>query len=44
MTDHIITAENLVKRFGGLAAVDGISFQVKSGEIFGFLGSNGAPR
>ncbi len=33
---------NLVKRFGDLAAVDGISFSVSSGEIFGLLGPNGA--
>jgi ABC-2 type transport system ATP-binding protein len=42
MSDYIITVENLVKRFGELAAVDNISFQVAPGEIFGFLGPNGA--
>lgn len=33
---------NLTKRFGGFVAVDGISFDVAKGEIFGFLGANGA--
>ena len=38
----IIVAENLTKRFGELAAVDGVSFVVREGEMFGFLGPNGA--
>jgi len=33
---------NLTRRFGHFTAVDGISFQVRDGEIFGFLGANGA--
>ncbi len=40
--DEVITAENLTKRFGNFTAVDAISFHVKRGEIFGFLGANGA--
>lgn len=40
--DYIITAENLTKRFGDFKAVDSISFNVRKGEIFGFLGANGA--
>ena len=40
--DKVITAEKLSKRFGDFAAVDGISFDVHKGEIFGFLGANGA--
>ena len=42
MNEQIITVEDLVKRFGDLVAVDHISFQISSGEIFGFLGPNGA--
>ena len=40
--DYVITADNLTKRFGDFTAVDRISFGVKRGEIFGFLGANGA--
>lgn len=39
---EIIKVENLTKRFGSFTAVDNISFEVKRGEIFGFLGANGA--
>lgn len=38
----IIRVENLTKRFGPITAVDGISFDVEEGTIFGFLGPNGA--
>ena len=37
-----IQAENLTKCFGSFTAVDNISFEVSKGEIFGFLGANGA--
>lgn len=37
-----IDVDGLVKRYGGLTAVGGISFQVKRGETFGLLGPNGA--
>jgi ABC-2 type transport system ATP-binding protein len=37
-----IEVKNLTKRFGNFTAVDGISFDVERGEIFGFLGANGA--
>jgi ABC-2 type transport system ATP-binding protein len=37
-----ITVQNLTKRFGHFTAVDNISFEVDNGEIFGFLGANGA--
>ncbi|MBK6468335.1 MAG: ribosome-associated ATPase/putative transporter RbbA [Rhodobacter sp.] len=36
-----IRARNLTKRFGDFTAVDKVSFEIKRGEIFGFLGSNG---
>lgn len=39
---YAITAENLTKKFGHFTAVDNITFEVKKGEIFGFLGANGA--
>lgn len=38
----VILAEGLTKKFGDFVAVDHISFNVKKGEIFGFLGANGA--
>jgi len=38
----VIEVEHLVKRFGGLVAVNDISFTVSEGEVFGFLGPNGA--
>lgn len=41
-TENIIEVKDLVKRFGSFAAVNSISFEVKKGEIFGFLGANGA--
>lgn len=40
--DKVITANNLTKKFGDFIAVDHISFDVHKGEIFGFLGANGA--
>lgn len=39
---YSIVAENLTKKFGDFTSVDHINFQVKQGEIFGFLGANGA--
>lgn len=42
MTDHTIEVSGLTKKFGSFTAVDGISFTVRRGEIFGFLGANGA--
>lgn len=37
----VITAEGLTQRFGDFTAVDHVSFAIREGEIFGFLGSNG---
>ena len=39
---NIIEVRDLVVKFGDFAAVDGISFDVREGEVFGFLGPNGA--
>ena len=41
-SENVIEVEHLVKAFGSFHAVDDISFSVKRGEIFGFLGANGA--
>jgi len=41
-SENVIEVEHLVKAFGDFHAVDDISFTVKKGEIFGFLGANGA--
>jgi ABC-2 type transport system ATP-binding protein len=40
--DISIEAEKLTKRFGAFTAVNKISFHTNRGEIFGFLGANGA--
>jgi len=42
MDDKVIQVRNLTKRFGDFTAVDAITFDVSKGEIFGFLGANGA--
>jgi ABC-2 type transport system ATP-binding protein len=42
MTDKAIICNKLTKRFGAFLAVDHITFEVEQGEIFGFLGANGA--
>lgn len=41
-SENVIEVEHLVKAFGTFKAVNDISFKVKRGEIFGFLGANGA--
>ncbi|GGG98401.1 hypothetical protein GCM10011416_15670 [Polaribacter pacificus] len=41
-TNKVIQVEGLTKMFGDFTAVDSISFEVEKGEIFGFLGANGA--
>ena len=42
MSETVIQTKELTKRFGDFVAVDALSFSVKGGEIFGFLGANGA--
>lgn len=42
MSEAIIKVKDLTKRFGNFTAVDHINFEVGKGEIFGFLGANGA--
>src|SRR6267143_289115 len=42
MDDNAIEVRHLTKKFGDFIAVDDVSFTVKRGEIFGFLGANGA--
>ena len=38
----MLSASHLVRRFGDRLAVDGVTFEVKAGEVFGLLGPNGA--
>lgn len=42
MSEIVISVRDLTKKFGNFTAVDNISFDVEKGEIFGFLGANGA--
>ncbi|MFI5283382.1 MAG: ABC transporter ATP-binding protein [Candidatus Dormibacterales bacterium] len=42
MTDPILRVAGLTKRFGGLVAVDNVSFEVPTGEVFALIGPNGA--
>ena len=42
MSQPLVVVQGLTRRFGGLAAVDGVSLSVESGQIFGLLGRNGA--
>ena len=42
MAASILQVENLVKRYGDVEAVRGVSFNVEEGEVFGLLGPNGA--
>lgn len=42
MSEKVIISNQLTKKFGDFTAVDQISFEVEKGEIFGFLGANGA--
>ncbi|MEF8874855.1 MAG: ATP-binding cassette domain-containing protein, partial [Candidatus Thermoplasmatota archaeon] len=40
--EYAIRAENVVKKFGDLTALKGVSFKVKKGDVVGYLGPNGA--
>lgn len=42
MSDVAVRAEKLTRRFGNFTAVDAVEFSVSAGEVFGFLGANGA--
>jgi ABC-2 type transport system ATP-binding protein len=42
MTEPVVLVDDLVKRYGDIEAIRGISFEVQPGETFGFLGPNGA--
>jgi ABC-2 type transport system ATP-binding protein len=42
MSEYIINAQNLTKKFGDFLAVDNLNLKIKKGEVFGFLGPNGA--
>jgi len=42
MDEHAVEVVNLTKKFGDFTAVDHINFTIRRGEIFGFLGPNGA--
>ena len=42
MTEPAVAAQGLVRRFGSFTAVDDLSFDIRPGEIFGFLGPNGS--
>jgi ABC-2 type transport system ATP-binding protein len=42
MDESIVSVQELIKRYGSITVVDGISFQVNKGEVFGLLGPNGA--
>ncbi|MGZ7047145.1 MAG: ABC transporter ATP-binding protein [Methanobacterium sp.] len=42
MSEYVIEAKNLTKKFGDFLAVDDLNLKIKKGEVFGFLGPNGA--
>ncbi|MFD9895918.1 ABC transporter ATP-binding protein, partial [Amycolatopsis sp. NPDC059027] len=42
MSDKTLEIDGISKRYGAKVALDGVSFDVRAGELFGFVGSNGA--
>jgi ABC-2 type transport system ATP-binding protein len=42
MNNHLVNAKNLRKSFGSTRAVDGVSLEISSGEIYGLVGADGA--
>ena len=42
MSDAILKISNLTKTYGAKKALDGVSFEVERGKIYGFIGENGA--
>ena len=42
MPEYSVVSENLTKKFGDFTAVDHVNFQIRPGEVYGFLGANGA--
>ncbi len=42
MTEPLLSVRNITKRFGGLVAVNNVSFEIRRGEVFGLLGDNAA--
>ena len=40
--EHILTINNLTKRFGPITAVDNLSFTIEKGNVYGILGPNGS--
>ena len=42
MTDHLLVVDDITLRFGGVTAINGVSFHVDDGELFSIIGPNGA--
>ena len=42
MTDHLLEVDDITLRFGGVTAINGVSFHVNDGELFSIIGPNGA--
>ena len=40
--DHLASLENIVKEFGAIRALDGVSIDINRGEVLGLMGDNGA--